>query len=201
MVLIVGLTGGIGSGKSLVGEYFAALGAKVMDADELSRKVIERGSDGFDQVVTAFGNTILRDGDIDRRGLAEQVFGNMAERAKLEAIIHPLVREAFEAAAADLRGDDILVYEIPLLAETGSATRFDFIITVETDLAKRTERLKKRGMLASEIEARVRAQAAPEERISVAGYVILNNGTADDLRREVEYVWEKILPALAREKN
>lgn len=201
MVLVVGLTGGIGSGKSLVGEYFAALGAKVMDADELSRKVIERGSDGFDRVVAAFGDAILRDGDIDRRALAEQVFGNVAKRAKLEAIIHPLVHEAFEVAASDLNGDDILVYEIPLLAETGAATRFDFIITVETDLSVRTERLKKRGMLASEIEARVRAQATPEERMSVAGYVIVNNGTADDLLREVEYVWEKILPALQREKN
>jgi len=201
VVLVVGLTGGIGSGKSLVGEFFAALGAKVMDADELSRKVIERGSDGFDQVVTAFGDPILRDGDIDRRALAEQVFGNMAQRAKLEAIIHPLVREAFEEAAAGLRGDEILVYEIPLLAETGAASRFDFVITVETDLPVRTERLKKRGMLASEIESRVRAQATPQERISVAGYVIVNNGTADDLLREVEYVWEKILPALQREKN
>ena len=201
MVLIVGLTGGIGSGKSLVREYFAGLGAKVMDADELSRRLIERGSEGFDRVVAAFGDAILRDGDIDRRALAGQVFGNMAERAKLEAIIHPLVREAFETAAAGLRGDDILVYEIPLLAETGSATRFDFIITVETDLAERTERLKKRGMLTSEIQARVSAQATPEERMSVAGYVIVNNGTADELLREVEHVWEKILPSLQREKN
>jgi len=201
VVLVVGLTGGIGSGKSLVGEYFADLGAKVMDADELSRKVIERGSHGFDQVVAAFGDTILRDGDIDRRALAGKIFGNMDERAKLEAIIHPLVRGAFEVAAAELSGDEILVYEIPLLAETGAATRFDFIITVEADLPVRTERLKKRGMLRSEIEARMRAQATPDERMSVAGYVIVNNGTTDELLREVEYVWENLLPALHREKN
>lgn len=201
MVLVVGLTGGIGSGKSLVREYFAALGAKVMDADELSRRVIERGSEGFDRVVAAFGDGILCDGDIDRRALAEQVFGSNAKRAKLEGIIHPLVREAYEMALADFSGDDVLVYEVPLLAEKGAAIRFDFVITVETDLAVRTERLKKRGMLVSEIEARVRAQATPEERMSVAGYVIANNGTADDLLREVEYVWEKILPGLPREKN
>ena len=201
MVLVVGLTGGIGSGKSLVGEYFADLGAKVMDADEISRRVIERGSEGFDEVVATFGDVILRDGDIDRRALAERIFGDAAERAKLEGIIHPLVREAFEAAAASLSGDDVLVYEIPLLAETGAATRFDFIVTVETGLPIRTERLKKRGMLASEIDARVRAQATPEERMSVAGYVITNNGTADELLREVEYVWEKILPGLQRAKN
>ena len=201
MVLVVGLTGGIGSGKSLVGEYFADLGAKVLDADELSRQVIERGSVGFDQVVATFGDSILRDGNIDRRVLAEKVFGNMAERAKLEAIIHPLVRDAFEAATKEMRGNDVLVYEIPLLAETRAAQRFDFIITVESELPVRSERLKKRGMLASEIEARVRAQATPEERMSVAGYVIINNGTSDELLREVEYVWEKILPSMQREKN
>lgn len=201
MALVVGLTGGIGSGKSLVGEYFADLGAKIMDADEIARKVIERGSEGFDQVVAVFGDCVLRDGDIDRRALAEKVFGDTAERAKLEAIIHPLVREAFEAASKSLKGNEILVYEIPLLAETGAAERFDFIITVESDLAVRAERLKKRGMLGSEIEARMRAQATPEERMSVAGYVIDNNGTTDDLLREVEYVWEKILPSMQREKN
>lgn len=201
MVLVVGLTGGIGSGKSLVGQYFAALGAKVMDADELSRKVIERGSVGFDQVIAAFGDSILRDGDIDRRALAEKVFGDIFERAKLEAIVHPLVRDAFEAAAKELRGNEILVYEIPLLVETGAATRFDFIITVESELPVRSERLKRKGMLASEIEARLRAQATPEERMSVAGYVIANDGTPDDLLREVEYVWEKILPSMQHEKN
>jgi len=201
VALVVGLTGGIGSGKSLVGGYFADLGAKVLDADEISRRVIERGSVGFDQVVATFGDSVLRDGDIDRRALAEKVFGNAGERAKLEAIIHPLVREAFETAAKGLSGDEILVYEIPLLAETGAAERFDFIITVESDLPIRSERLKQRGMLNSEIDARVRAQATPEERMSVAGYVIANNGTTDDLLREVEYVWEKILPSMQREKK
>lgn len=201
MALVVGLTGGIGSGKSLVGEYFADLGAKVMDADELSRKVIERGTPGFDQVVATFGDAVLRDGEIDRRALADKVFSNAAERAKLEEIIHPLVRAAFESAAKNLTGDEILVYEIPLLAETGAAERFDFIITVESELPVRSDRLKQRGMLPSEIEARIRAQATPQERMSVAGYVITNNGTADDLLREVEYVWEKILPSMQREKK
>jgi len=200
-VLIVGLTGGIGSGKSLVGQYFSALGAKVIDADELSRQVIERGTEGFDQVVAAFGDSILKDGEIDRRALASKVFGDMSARQKLEAIVHPLVRVAFESAARKLTGNDILIYEIPLLAEKGSSQRFDFVITVESDLAIRTERLMKRGMMASEIEARVRAQATPEERMSVAGYVITNNGSTSDLLREVEYVWEKVLPLVQREKN
>lgn len=201
MALVVGLTGGIGSGKSLVGEYFAGLGAKVLDADELARKVIERGTPGFDQVVAAFGDSVLRNGDIDRNVLAEKVFGDTAERAKLEEIVHPLVRDAFEIAAKSLKGEEILVYEIPLLVETGVADRFDFIITVESLIALRSERLKQRGMLPSAIDARMRAQATPEERMSVAGYVIANNGTAEDLLREVEYVWEKILPSLQRERK
>jgi dephospho-CoA kinase len=201
VVLVVGLTGGIGSGKSLVGEYFSDLGAKVLDADELARQVIERGTEGFNQVVRAFGDSILRDGDIDRRALAEKVFASVSERGKLESIIHPLVRAAFEAAIRLISGNEILVYEIPLLAETGAAEHFDFIVTVESDLDLRIERLKRRGMRTSDIEARVRAQATPEERMSVAGYVIANNGTADELLRHVEYLWEKILPTMQREKK
>lgn len=200
-MLVIGLTGGIGSGKSLVGEYFANLGAKVMDADELSRKVIERGSVGFEQVVATFGDSILRDGDVDRQALAAKVFGNMEDRVKLEAIIHPLVRNAFEMAVKGLSGNEILVYEIPLLVETGATQRFDFIITVEADLSIRSQRLEIRGLRPAEIEARMRVQATPEERMSVAGYVIANNGTTDELLREVEHVWEKILPSLQREKN
>ncbi len=201
MVLVVGLTGGIGSGKSLVGEYFSNLGATALDADELSRQVIERGSAGFDRVVTAFGDSILRDGEIDRRALAEKVFANDGERGMLESIIHPLVRDAFDAAARKMSGDEILVYEIPLLVEKGAAARFDFVITVESTLSVRVDRLSKRGMRSAEIEARIRAQASPEDRMSVAGYVITNNGTPDELLRQVEYVWEKILPAMQREKN
>lgn len=201
MVLVVGLTGGIGSGKSLVGEYFSDLGATVLDADKLSRQAIERGSEGFNRVVLAFGDSILRDGEIDRRALADRIFANAGEKGTLESIVHPLVRDAFEAAARKIKGDEILVYEIPLLVEKGAAARFEFVITVESNLEVRRERLLKRGMRASEIEARMRAQATPEERMSVAGYVITNNGTPDELLRQVEYVWEKILPAIQREKN
>jgi dephospho-CoA kinase len=201
VVLVVGLTGGIGSGKSLAGKYFSDFGAKVLDADELSRQVIERGSEGFDQVVATFGDSILREGDIDRRALAEKVFANSVERGKLESIIHPLVRHAFESSVRLMSGNEILVYEIPLLAESGAASRFDFIVTVESDLEVRIERLKRRGMRIADIEARVRAQATPEARMSVAGYVIINNGTPDELLRHVEHVWEKILPLMQREKK
>lgn len=200
-MLIVALTGGIGSGKSLVSEYFAKLGAQVVDADQLSRQVIERGTAGFDAVVATFGDVILRDGDIDRRVLGEMVFSNESERRKLEAIVHPLVRDAFELAASHLHGRDLLIYEIPLLVETDSASRFDYVITVEADLKIRRERLKDRGMRESDINARISAQANEEQRVESADYVLHNNGSADELLREVEFLWETVLPALQRAKT
>jgi dephospho-CoA kinase len=167
----------------------------------LSRKVIERGSKGFEKVVAIFGDGILRSGDIDRRLLGELVFSNVSKRRKLEEIIHPLVRDAFDEAVAHLHGNDLLVYEIPLLVETNATSRFDYVITVETDAEVRVERLKKRGMLPSDIDARMSAQATSDQRIECADYVIWNNGSADDLLREVEHVWETVIPSLQREKS
>ncbi|MBI3429898.1 MAG: dephospho-CoA kinase [Actinobacteria bacterium] len=200
-MLIVGLTGGIGSGKSLVARYFADLGAHVIDADQLSREVVERGSAGFDEVVSAFGDAILRNGDLDRRALSNLIFANKDAKRKLEEIIHPRVRRAFEEAVNNLEPDGILIYEIPLLVEAGAAERFDFVITVESDIVARRERLQKRGMIPSEIESRFQAQATAEAREVVADYVILNNSTEDALLREVENLWEVILPNWQREKS
>ena len=191
-MLIVALTGGIGAGKSLVAQYFSELGARVVDADQLSRIAIERGSDGFDEVVTRFGESILRNGDIDRKALGEIVFKDKAAKADLEAIIHPRVRELFLEVVADLASDEILIYEIPLLVETGAAKNFDQIITVEADLEIRKARLLKRGMFISEIESRLAAQASPTEREAVATHVIENSGDEDQLLRKVENLWEEL---------
>ena len=133
---IIALTGGIGAGKSLVAQYFSELGARVVDADQLSRVAIERGSEGFDEVLLRFGESILRDGDIDRKALAEIVFADASARADLEAIIHPRVRELFNDVVADLAPDETLIYEIPLLVESNAAANFDLVITVEADLEK-----------------------------------------------------------------
>jgi len=187
---VVGLTGGIGSGKSLAAEYFADLGALVIDADQLARAAIERGSRGFDEVVAMFGDSILRNGDIDRRALGELVFSDPTKKAALEAIIHPWVRSEFEAAVLSLSGNQTLVYEIPLLFETGGADRFDIVITVEAQMDKRVERLREKGLHISEIQARIAAQASREERISIADYVIENSGSKDDLLRQVENIWD-----------
>ena len=191
-MLVVALTGGIGAGKSLVAQYFSELGARVVDADQLSRIAIERGSDGFDEVITRFGESVLRNGDIDRKALGEIVFRDKKAKADLEAIIHPRVRELFFEVVNDLAADEILIYEIPLLVETGAASNFDQIITVEADLEIRKARLLKRGMFSSEIESRLAAQASPAEREAVSTHVIENSGDEDQLLRKVENLWEEL---------
>jgi dephospho-CoA kinase len=191
-MLVVALTGGIGAGKSLVAQYFSELGARVVDADQLSRIAIERGSKGFDEVVTRFGESILRNGDIDRKALGEIIFKDKSAKADLEAIIHPRVRELFFEVVNDLAADEILIYEIPLLVETGAASNFDQIITVEADIEIRKSRLLKRGMFISEIESRLAAQASPSEREAVATHVIENSGDEDQLLRKVENLWEEL---------
>ena len=191
-MLVVALTGGIGAGKSLVAQYFSELGARVVDADQLSRIAIERGSEGFDEVITRFGESILRNGDIDRKALGEIIFKDKSAKADLEAIIHPRVRELFFEVVSDLSADEILIYEIPLLVETGAASNFDQIITVEADLEIRKSRLLKRGMFISEIESRLGAQASPSEREAVATHVIKNSGDEDQLLRKVENLWEEL---------
>ena len=128
---VIGLTGGIGCGKSLAAQYFAELGALVIDADQLARAAIERGSDGFDEVIAFFGDSILKDGNIDRRALGELIFKDPAAKSKLESIVHPFVRREFEEAVSSLKGDQVLVYEVPLLVETKAQERFDVDITVE----------------------------------------------------------------------
>ena len=191
-MLVVALTGGIGAGKSLVAQYFSELGARVVDADQLSRIAIERGSEGFDEVITRFGESILRNGDIDRKALAEIIFKDKSAKADLEAIIHPRVRELFFEVVSDLAADEILIYEIPLLVETGASSNFDQIITVEADLEIRKSRLLKRGMFISEIESRLAAQASPSEREAVATHIIENSGDEDQLLRKVENLWEEL---------
>ena len=196
-MLIVALTGGIGSGKSLAAQYFSDLGARVVDADQLARVAIERGSEGFDEVILRFGEKIMRDGDIDRKALAEIIFADPQAKEDLEAIIHPRVRELFAEVVADLNADEILVYEIPLLVETAAAKNFDLVITVEADLELRKDRLRKRGMFISEIERRIAAQATREDRQALADFVIVNDGDEDGLLRAVENLWEE-LPSRAK---
>ena len=196
-MLVVALTGGIGAGKSTVAQNFAELGALVVDADQLARIAIERGSDGFAEVLLRFGDDIILNGDIDRKKLAEIVFSDEAARKDLEKIIHPRVQATFAEVVEDLEHDDILIYEIPLLAETDAAEKFDYIITVEADIELRKERLLRRGLYISQIEKRMAAQASQESREAIADSVIRNDGDEDSLLRQVENLWESVLLPLS----
>lgn len=191
-MLVVALTGGIGAGKSLVAQFFSELGARVIDADQLARIVIERGTAGFDDVIARFGEEITTNGDIDRKALADIIFSDSIAKADLEAIVHPRVRQLFLDVVADLAPDEILIYEIPLLVETGATKNFDQIITVEAELEIRKARLLKRGMFISEIQSRLSAQASPAEREAIATYLIENSGDQDQLLRKVENLWEEL---------
>jgi len=192
-MLVVALTGGIGAGKSTVAQYFAELGAFVIDADQLARMVIERGTDGFAEVLLRFGDEIILNGDVDRKKLGEIVFADCQARKDLEAIIHPRVQALFAEAVNDLDQDEILIYEIPLLVETNAAEKFDYVITVESDIELRKARLLKKGLYISQIEKRIAAQATQSAREAIADTVILNDSDEDSLLRQVENLWESVL--------
>jgi len=199
-VLRVALTGGIGSGKSLVGEILEELGALVIDSDQLAREVIERGSPGYEEVITAFGDSILSEGQIDRAKLAAVVFKEKDLRKKLESIIHPLVREAAEKLAKNLPSGAILVNQIPLLVESDGAKRFDYVITVSADEEIRRERLRLRGLKDYEITERMAAQVADLDREKIANYILRNDGSIDELTRAVEALMaNELLPRAQRQ--
>ena len=199
-MLRVALTGGIGSGKSLVGEILEELGALVIDSDQLAREVIERGSPGYEEVITAFGDAILSEGQIDRAKLAAVIFKEKDLRKKLESIIHPLVREAAEKLARNLPSGAILVNQIPLLVESDGAKRFDYVITVSADEDIRRERLRLRGLKDYEITERMAAQVADLDREKIANYILRNDGSIDELTRAVEELMaNELLPRAQRQ--
>lgn len=187
---VVALTGGIGAGKSTVAQYFSELGAVVVDADHLARIAIERGSEGFDEVVANFGQEIISNGDIDRKALAAIIFSDPELKRKLESIIHPRVQQLFAQAVAQSDPSVPLIYEIPLLVETNAAAKFDYVITVEADEELRISRLLARGMFISDIKARLANQAPSSARTEIADVVIRNDGDDDQLLRQVENLWE-----------
>ena len=189
----VALTGGIGSGKSAAGDFFEDLGAVVVDADQLARDVIERGTDGFDELVATFGDEILTNGILDRSKLGQIVFADPGARKTLEGIIHPRVAEAFGEIIEDSPDDAVIIYQIPILVETKGQDRFDYVITVEATLENRISRLKNRGLKGYEIEARMKVQATDEERAAIADLVFNNDGDMDQLLRQVENVYEDVL--------
>ena len=191
-MLVVALTGGIGSGKSTVGQIFAQLGATVIDSDQLARDVIERGSIGFNEVVAKFGDEILKNGEIDRQILASLVFKDPAKRAELEQITHPLIRKAFTKVVSSASPDSIVINQIPLLVESNHDYKFDHIITVSASESIRTERLIKRGLTNEQIKQRMQAQATDQMREGIADSVIVNEKSEQEITDQVEKIWEQL---------
>jgi dephospho-CoA kinase len=202
-VLRVGLTGGIGSGKTAVADRLAALGAVVVDADLLAREVVAVGTPGLADVVSAFGTEVLaEDGSLDRAAMGRLVFNDETSRRQLEAIIHPLVRAAAmrrEADAVRADPDAVVVHVIPLLVETGRTGSYDVIIVVDVDPETQIERLVSlRGMDQVEAQQRIAAQASRAERLAIADEVIENNGTLAHLDAQVDAVWRRLTSSDAR---
>jgi len=195
-VLLVALTGGIGSGKSLAAEYFSACGAEIMDFDQLARDVVERGSAGFDEILLRFGDDVLLEGNLDRSKLAEIIFSDAMARRDLEAITHPKIRAAFDQMLARQAPDTVLVCQIPLLVEGGHKYPFDFVVTVSAPEETRRARLIKRGMKGYQVTQRMQTQASDFEREAIADAVLVNEGSEDELLRQVENLFEeRLFPA------
>jgi dephospho-CoA kinase len=187
----VGLTGGVGSGKSTVARLLAEHGAVVIDADAIAREVVEPGTPGFAAVVEAFGNEVVgADGRLDRAKIAGIVFADEQRRVQLNSIVHPLVGqrtvELSEAAAPGA----VVVYDIPLLVEGNMAAGFDTVVVVEADTELRIARLAERGMAETDARERMAAQASDGQRRAVADVLIDNNDSLDDLKAAVDDLWE-----------
>ena len=192
--VLVGLTGGIGAGKSAVATRLAELGAVVIDSDRLAREVVAVGTDGLAEVVAAFGLGVLgADGALDRPALGRLVFGDEPARRRLESIIHPRVRaRAAELVAAQAPGT-IIVNDVPLLVESGIAGTYEVVIVVLADEETRVRRLVDgRGMSEAEARSRIAAQATDEQRRAVADVMLTNDGSLDQLRSAVDDVWRSL---------
>jgi dephospho-CoA kinase len=189
--VFVGLTGGIGSGKSAVAERLAARGALVVDADRLAREVVAPGTAGLASVLAAFGPQVLGpDGALDRPRLGRLVFNDPGARARLEAIVHPLVRERTAAAVAAAPPDRVVVHDVPLLVETGAAGNYDAVVVVDVEPDVQLDRLVRlRGMDPAEARSRIAAQASRAARLAVADYIVRNAGSLTDLDDEVGALW------------
>ena len=190
----VGLTGGVGSGKSTVSAMLAERGAVVIDADLLAREVVAAGTPGLSAVVEEFGPDVLGpDGELDRPRMAQLVFENAEARRRLEAIIHPLVFELIADLEAAAPEGVLVVHDIPLLAESGRADTFDAVLVVDVPPQVQVDRLvRDRGWTAEEAESRMAAQASREARLAIATHVIDNSGTLEELARRVDEVYDEL---------
>jgi dephospho-CoA kinase len=190
----VGLSGGAGAGKSTVARRLKELGAVVIDADALAREVVEPGTDGLRDVVEAFGHQVLRpDGSLDRAALAAVVFADPEQRRRLEQITHPRIAARTSEILASAPDDAVVVHDVPLLVEKGLAPAYDVVVIVDATFEGRVQRLVGRGLSEADARARIAAQATEEERRAVADVWLENDGSTDELVRQVDLLWHERL--------
>ena len=189
----IGLTGGIGSGKSTVAGVYAELGAHVIDADQLAREVVQPDTDGLTALVDEFGPGILAaDGSLDRAQLAGIVFRDPSARQRLNAITHPRIAARTADLVAALPDDAVLVHDVPLLVELGMQDAYDLVVVVDAPDGVRVRRLMARGLPEADARSRIAAQAPREQRLQVADIVIDNSGDLDFLSRQVHSAWPQV---------
>jgi dephospho-CoA kinase len=193
-MLTVGLTGGIGAGKSEVARLLASYGAVLVDADRIAREVVEPGTEGLAAVVTEFGPGVLTgDGRLDRARLGAIVFADEDRRKALNAIVHPLVGRRSAELQQAAGPDAIVVHDVPLLTENGLAPRYDLVVVVDADPGTQLDRLVRlRGMTEREARSRMAAQATREQRLAVADLVVHNDGPLSELEPQVRAVWQAL---------
>lgn len=193
-MFLVGLTGGIASGKSTISTMLAKLGAEVIDADSVAREVVEPGTPGLKEVIAEFGEEIIQpDGSLSRAALAEQVFADLAKRTKLEAILHPLIKQRTMQLIAQSK-KSIVVYVVPLLVEAKVDYPFDLVITVESGVANQMQRLKdSRGLTEGEAQSRIHAQASEIQRVARADIRLDGSVSLSELEAEVSKLWELLV--------
>jgi dephospho-CoA kinase len=189
----IGLTGGIGSGKSTVSAMLADLGAHVIDADAVAREVVAPGTEGLAALVEAFGPDILApDGSLNRAALADKAFADEVARQRLNAITHPRIAARTAELMRNIPEDAVLVHDVPLLVEVGLQDAYDMVLVVDAPDEVRVQRLLERGLDEQDARARIAAQATREQRLAVADVVLDNSGSLGDLREQVERVWTTI---------
>lgn len=192
--LRVALTGGVGAGKSTLGAMLERMGAYRIDADQVARDVVAPGSVGLVALRQRFGPEVLgSDGTLDRAGLARTVFDDTAARRDLNAILHPLIAARARDLMATAPAGVIVVYEIPLLVETGRGIDFDVVVTVEASMDVRLSRLRGRGLGGTDALARISSQASDEQRCAIADEVVVNDGSTAQLNDQAVAVWNRIL--------
>lgn len=189
----VGLTGGLGSGKSTVAALLGERGAVIIDADVIAREVVRAGTPGFAAIVARFGPGVVGpDGELKRAELARIVFADSNALDDLNAIVHPLVGSRSAELAAGAPPGAVIVHDIPLLAENGLADRFDAVVVVQADREIRLARLAERGLTRAAAEARMAAQANDEQRRAIADEIVRNDGDLDSLARQIDRLWDRL---------